>query len=501
MLEERIVIIGAGIAGLTSAALLAKAGQDVVVCESHYQSGGCAGTFKRGKYIFDVGATQVAGLENGGIHQRIFNYLSSPIPECSLLDPVCIVDLDDGLDPIYIWHDQKKWEQERIKQFPNSKKFWDLCSNIHQTNWQFYLRDPVLPVRNLWDLGNCLNALGPRNLLFGLFIKSSVLDLLRFSNCANDTRLQKFLDIQLKLYSQENCKNTAALYGATVLQMGQSPHGLWHLQGSMQELSNQLQQVIYKYGGKILFNNKVEKLIFNRVNNQWDIHLKASNENHYELKAQDLIFTPPPQSLKNLLEVNNKIVRNYLKSIDDLNQPSGAIVFYGAINREKIVNLNSSHYQILSDTYNSIFISISQEGDGRAPFGEATIIASIFTSVIDWFDLDKDNYLIQKQKTLNSITNILSDYFGLLTIDWNHRELATPRGFQRWTNRPMGIVGGLGQSPDLFGPFGLSTRTDVHGLWLCGDSIHPGEGTAGVSQSAYMMSRQILKSRGINLNI
>ena len=75
--------------------------------------------------------------------------------------------------------------------------------------------------------------------------------------------------------------------------------------------------------------------------------------------------------------------------------------------------------------------------------------------------------------------------------------MATPLGFERWTNRPRGIVGGLGQNQNSFGLFGLSSRTPLKGLWLCGDSIYPGEGTAGVSHSALMVSRQIISSRGM----
>jgi phytoene dehydrogenase-like protein len=57
-------------------------------------------------------------------------------------------------------------------------------------------------------------------------------------------------------------------------------------------------------------------------------------------------------------------------------------------------------------------------------------------------------------------------------------------------------VGGLGQHPSRFGPFGLASRTPLPGLWLCGDAIYPGEGTAGVSLSALMAARQLLASRG-----
>ena len=68
MRNSEIVVVGAGIAGLTSAAILSKQGLSVTLIESHTQVGGCAGTFKRKNYIFDVGATQVAGLELSLIH-------------------------------------------------------------------------------------------------------------------------------------------------------------------------------------------------------------------------------------------------------------------------------------------------------------------------------------------------------------------------------------------------------------------------------------------------
>ena len=52
MRESEVIVVGAGIAGLTSAAILSKQGLSVNLIESHTQSGGCAGTFKRKNYIF-----------------------------------------------------------------------------------------------------------------------------------------------------------------------------------------------------------------------------------------------------------------------------------------------------------------------------------------------------------------------------------------------------------------------------------------------------------------
>ena len=74
-----------------------------------------------------------------------------------------------------------------------------------------------------------MRAIRPSNLLTGFFSKLTIADLLALTGCHKDRRLCSFLDLQLKLYSQEPASRTAALYGATVLQMAQSPRGLWHL--------------------------------------------------------------------------------------------------------------------------------------------------------------------------------------------------------------------------------------------------------------------------------
>jgi phytoene dehydrogenase-like protein len=146
-----------------------------------------------------------------------------------------------------------------------------------------------------------------------------------------------------------------------------------------------------------------------------------------------------------------------------------------------------------------LFVSVSQEGDGRAPPGRATVIASVFTPARAWFQMPEPAYQARKAGAMASIGQGLADLLGVGVGDWLHAELATPRGFAHWTGRPWGYVGGLGQDPRRFGPFGLASRTPLRGLWLCGDAIHPGEGTAGVSLSALMVCRQVLAGRGREL--
>ena len=496
-LPERtdVAVVGAGIAGLTAAALLARAGLQVELLEAHQQSGGCAGTFKRREWIFDVGATQVAGLEEGGIHRRLFAHLGVDPPAAEPLDPGCVVDLADGRPPVRLHRDRLAWQDERARQFPGSERFWRLCETIHTASWRFAARQPVLPPRSLWDLGQLLGALDPAVLASGLLTTASIADLLRLSGCGGDRRLRRFLDLQLRLYSQEPADRTAALYGATVLQTVQEPLGLWHLQGSMQSLSERLEQALAQEGGQLRLEQRVKAL--RHEGEGWRLTIEGSDRRERPLQAREVVLTLPPQTLPALL--GEQLPEGYRRRLDALPEPSGAVVFYGAVPRADLPPDSPGHLQLDWAEPGPLFVSVSREGDGRAPQGQATVIASVFSPARRWFEGDAAGYRQRKAEARRGIESGLQRLLGLSPERWLHGELATPRGWARWTGRPWGYVGGLGQHPLRFGPFGLASRTPLNGLWLCGDSIHPGEGTAGVSLSALTAVRQLLQGRGLPL--
>ncbi|MGA0252666.1 MAG: C-3',4' desaturase CrtD [Vulcanococcus sp.] len=490
-----VAVVGGGIAGLTAAALLAAEGLQVELLEAHSQTGGCAGTFRRGPYVFDVGATQVAGFEPGGIHQRLMAHFGVPLPEATPLNPGCSVQLSTAEEPVHLWRDPERWRQERERQFPGSERFWALCALLHSSNWAFAARDPVLPPRTLWDLRQLLGALGAGTLASGLFTTATVADLLVLSGCAGDARLRRFLDLQLRLYSQEPADQTAALYGATVLAMAQEPLGLWHLHGSMQQLCQALEQVLEARGGSLRLRHRLSQM--RPGGSGWQLSGEGPGQKPFALEAADVVCALPPQTLPALLGAS--LPAAYGRRIAGFPDPSGALVLYAAVDRDRLPKGLGLHAQLDWQDPGSVFLSFSAEGDGRAPAGQATLIASVFTPAKPWFDLPEPEYQRKKQQAMAGIQAALEAFLGLRLEDYRHAELATPRGFAGWTGRPFGFVGGLGQHPSRFGPFGLASRTPLAGLWLCGDAIYPGEGTAGVSLSALMACRQLLQSKGRSL--
>ncbi|HHP7243519.1 MAG TPA: FAD-dependent oxidoreductase, partial [Elainellaceae cyanobacterium] len=141
--SNRVIVIGAGIGGLTAAALLAHRGYQVLILDQAIVPGGCASTFKRRGFTFDVGATQVAGLEPGGIHHQIFSELDIELPAAIPCDPACAVYLPGEVQPIRVWRDPQKWQAERQHQFPGSEPFWQLMTDLFRYSWEFQSRNPV----------------------------------------------------------------------------------------------------------------------------------------------------------------------------------------------------------------------------------------------------------------------------------------------------------------------------------------------------------------------
>ncbi len=493
--KSRVVVVGAGIGGLTTGALLAKNGHQVTIYDQAIVPGGCASTFKRRGFTFEVGATQVAGLEPGGIHHRIFQELDIELPQTTYCDPACAVFLPGETEPINVWRDAAKWQAERQRQFPGSKPFWHLLNKLFKASWRFQGRDPVLPPRNIWDLWQLVSAVRPDTLITVPFVLMTVADALKLYGLYGDKRLKTFLDLQLKLYSQVDTDETALLYAATALAVSQAPQGLFHLQGSMQVLSDRLVTGLEKYQGKLLMRHSVEQMhtTSGRVTGI-TVRNQKTGETWVE-EADEVVANVTAQNLVKL--TSDKSLGNYQRRLEKLPQPSGAFVVYLGVKRKAIPPNCSPHLQFLYNQdevigeNNSLFVSVSKPGDGRAPDGQATIIASSFTDADLWWQAEEKDYARIKQDYTEEAIARLGEYFQLTPENILHAEAATPRTFAHYTAREKGVVGGLGQRLANFGPFGFANRTPIKHLWLVGDSTHPGEGTAGVSYSALTVVRQI----------
>jgi phytoene desaturase len=115
-----IVVIGAGLGGLSSAAYLAKAGKKVLVLEHNPVPGGYAQEFRRGKYRFEAALHAMDGVGPGGWTYPI-------LKDLDLLDKIQFHRLDPVYTARYPEHeivayaDPLEYEAELIRHFPQER--------------------------------------------------------------------------------------------------------------------------------------------------------------------------------------------------------------------------------------------------------------------------------------------------------------------------------------------------------------------------------------------
>ncbi|MDX1417441.1 MAG: NAD(P)-binding protein, partial [Candidatus Promineifilaceae bacterium] len=194
--RDQTIIIGAGIGGLTTAALLLNAGQRVTVLEAHVYPGGSAGTFYHQKYLFDAGATLAGGFAAGGPHAQLAQMLDLKWP-VSPMDPAWIVHLPNG-QQIAQWADRQRWRQEWQQHFPGSGRFWAVQEMLADISWKLSARAFPWPPQSAADLLTLGRALRPFTLRALPYLLSSVEDIA----ADDDPIFRMFLDGQLLISAQ-----------------------------------------------------------------------------------------------------------------------------------------------------------------------------------------------------------------------------------------------------------------------------------------------------------
>jgi len=165
----------------------------------------------------------------------------------------------------------------------------------------------------------------------------------------------------------------------------------------------------------------------------------------------------------------------------------GAFVIHAGVRAEKISH-PITHHQVIVDVNqplgegNSVFISLSPLDDAsRAPAGMRAAILSTHTRIRDWQGLSETAYQERKaayaQKVLTAAERALPGFRAAAELILP----GAPRTYAFYTHRPQGMVGGFPQT-SLFSARG--PQTGLRNLWLVGDSIFPGQSTAGVTLGA-----------------
>ncbi len=479
------IVIGGGIGGLTTAALLTRAGWSVTVLEAHVYAGGCAGTFFHRGYRFDAGATLVGGFEPGGPHERVGALLGLDWP-VSPADPAWVVHLPERT--ITQWAPREAWAEERERALPGSGEFWRGQERWADVAWDLSARGLPWPPQSLDDLAGLARAVTPELIMAAPQTVRTVRDLAGAAWA--DPALRAFLDAQLLISAQTTARHANALYGSAALDLPR--RGVYRVQGGVGGLAQTLVTWLRARGATVLYRERVERII---VKGGRAVAVRTARG--LEASADVVVGNLTPWALVRLLgeDAPTRLRRRLARR----GATWGAFMLYAGVD-ESVFDSWPSHHQVVMDPRlplgegNSVFISASPtEESGRAPRGQRAVTVSTHTAVEPWLSLKRTDVAAYRARKARYASRLLAAAERALpgfAGGVRFRLSATPASFERFTRRADGMVGGFAQT-SLWSAWG--PRTPIRGLWMVGDSIFPGQSTAGVTIGAMRVAGALLR--------
>ena len=480
----KTIVIGAGIGGLTAAALLLKAGHEVTILEAHVYAGGSAGTFYHKKYRFDAGATLAGGFSPGGPHARLAEILGLEWP-VSPVDPAWVVHLPDR--QISQWADPDQWRAERQAAFPGTEPFWRRQERLADISWAISARPFPWPPESLGDLFTLARAVRPSTLAALPYINSVVRDIKRY----DDPMWQTFLDAQLLIAAQTTADKANALYGSAALDLPR--RGVNHVRGGIGALAQTLADWIRAHGGEILYRRQVSKI---ELENGRATAVQTNKG--LRLTGDNLLANLTPWALADLLD--QEAPPKLTQEVSQRPPTWGAFTLYLGVKSASLPANLVGHHQVVVDPAkplgegNSVFISFSDADDPtRAPDGRQAVTISTHTEIGRWHNLHNRSRAAYEEERERYAERLLTAAEQAVPGLRGAAELilpGTPLTFERFTRRPLGMVGGFPQTSiwQARGP-----ATGVPNILLVGDSIFPGQSTAGVTLGAFRVAGQLAK--------
>ena len=484
-------VVGAGIAGMATAARLQAAGLATIVLEAHGQPGGCAGFFRRRGFAFDVGATTLVDFEPGGVGGE-------------LLAAVGLSDLErDALPGYRAWlpdrtvalsRDPTMWaaERRRLGDTPAHRAFWSHLDRIAGVFWRVTRAGAKLPLRSLGDIARAARLFSPAEWPLLRYLRWTVGDLLRHHGLRDDRPLCGLLSMLLQDTVHAAPDDAPLINGALGVTMRGA--GLTRARGGMGGFWKRFVARYRALGGVLRVGCPAT-----RIEPHAGGFLVVTRRGIVPA-AQVVCALPAPLALRLAPPAVVRAVELYVRR--DAARLGGAVIVFLGVPDEEVEGQRYTHHQLLENydrplgDGNNLFISVSARGDAEsAPPGFRAVMISTHCELAPWEGLSDEEYQRRKEVAGERLVSLARRVYPNLGRRAAVYEVGTPRTYARFTGRPRGAVGGVRQSLRNANQRALPHDVGVPGFWLAGDSTWPGLGTVACVLGSRIVAEGVLAAR------
>ncbi len=271
-IKKKIIVIGAGISGLSAASYLARDGYDVTILEKNNYAGGRIRQLKVNDFTFDMGPSWYWMPDIFERFYNDFNHNTSDFYELERIDPSYKIF----------------WEDKTTSLIPANysklKQLFDSIENGSGEKLDKYLEDAKIKYEV--GMGEFVErpSISIKEYLDPLLITNSMkLDLLKsitssISKKFQNKKLKQLLEFPVLFLGAKPSK-TPALY--SMMNYADIKLGTWYPVGGMFEISKAFTSIAIEQGVKIILNQPVEKVLVKNNN----INQVITNVDKYESDA------------------------------------------------------------------------------------------------------------------------------------------------------------------------------------------------------------------------
>jgi phytoene dehydrogenase-like protein len=497
LLKTDVVVIGSGIGGLSCAALLAKYGFDVIVCESHSIAGGAAHAFEYQGFKFDSGPSLYSGLSyspSANPLRQVLDAIGSGLP-CVTYDTwgCC---LPEGDFDTTVGAEQFSQVLMRLRG-DRAVKEWRQLQQVMEPLANAATAIPPAALRFDWGAVKTVSRFAPSLLrhsanvlkLTGPF--SKIMD-----GIVKDPFIQNWLNLLCFLLSGLPADGTSAAEVAFMFADWYRPGVVLDYPiGGSGALVNALVEGLERHGGKLMLAAHVEQVLV-----EGDRAVGVRLRNGEEIRAEKAVIsgTSVWDTLKLLPE--KSVSEKFRTQRQAIPECDSFMHLHLGIDGQGLPSNLACHYIVVKSwekcitaPQNVVLISIPSILDpSLAPPGKHVI--HVYTPGNEpytlWQGMDRKSPEYAQQKRLRAevmwqaLERIIPDIRSRCKVNL----VGTPLTHERFLRRHRGSYGpaikaGVGMFP---GP-----GTPLPGLMCCGDSTFPGIGLPAVGASGMIAANTL----------
>ena len=489
MRTNKVIVIGAGIGGITAAIHLAKQGLHVTVVEKNARPGGRCDRIAHEGHHFDTGPTlMVMRL----LYESEFAALGTSMHEILDLqpvDPTYHLVFDDG-SQLALTSDTKSLQQQLENIEPGSYNGFSRYMREGRRHYELSIEKLVNP-----DFRRASDFFKLSNLPLLYQVKPLVKHYANMSNYFDDPRLKAaftFQDVYMGL-SPFEAPATFSMMPYTEL-----AHGVWYPRGGMYQIVAALMSLAYEVGVDFVFNQAVEKI---DVNGKRARGVVLEDGQHWAADAV-LANADLPYVYRKLLPTNGRVNR-----LENKRYSCSVISFFWGV--DKPYQALGAHTLFLADDYRENFESIigdlslpenpslyvhapARLDPSMAPQGQDTLIAIVPVGHLskngdqDWSAMRDQarEHVFRRLRILG-----IQDLEEHIKFEVNF----TPLSWRKRYNLVKGSTHGLCHNLTQLGYF----RPDYqhpryHNLYFTGASTRPGTGIPSAMVSGRQSAMRIV---------